>query len=59
MKGKQREEKAGPESEAEGEAGSRIDKSSNTRAEHLVDEPAEVQNGFCRNETITLTKEPV
>lgn len=45
------------ESAAEGEAGSCTDKSSNRRGQSArLNEPAEVQNGFYHNETITLTK---
>ena len=43
----------------EGDAGSRIDESSDTRGQSAsMNEPAEVQNGSCHNEAITLTKDP-
>lgn len=46
----------GAESE---EAGGWIDKWSDMRGQSaLLQQPAEVQNGFCHNETITLTKDP-
>lgn len=54
----QSEEKVGIRKRGRGR--SCTDKSSNTRGQSArLNEPAEVQNGFYHNETITLTKDPV